>query len=415
MEFQNTQASLTSQILAAQAAEAAEHLGMAQLAAGENSQAKVIKYADIAHRSNQVQSDQAQQSHRAEQPVQQPEPTQQHATSEDRTCGVTANFTRLVATAITLGSGSREKSRQALHADYIAAHAYENAGDHQKTYEAALKEQCAAATPKIKVTKGKTTPIHMIVKLTFTDATKQFVSDKVLVLRVALAHKVTPDGFLKWLDDEHGEREIVETYNRDGSKKQPNAETETAGKSTIETPQRPSKAVLDLVREQLKSSALITLGKGSVGNTLDDLQTDVELSAIVVLQADGIFVVKTVVEDSEAVDAVYTGYYKENAEQIKSAATRQKIEEMLEQADDITISDIRKKLGDEIADKIKGAWETDRQFNKDMSETPAALQEYVKKLREADWWRNTYGESAAESTYQAALDELEQTDRKSVV
>jgi hypothetical protein len=44
-----------------------------------------------------------------------------------------------------------------------------------------------------------------------------------------------------------------------------------------------------------------------------------------------------------------------------------------------------------------------------MSETPAALQEYVKELRKADWLRNMHGESAAESAYQAALDELEQT------
>ncbi|AQG97611.1 hypothetical protein A9R05_01245 [Burkholderia sp. KK1] len=228
-----------------------------------------------------------------------------------------------------------------------------------------------------------------------------------LVLQVALAKKVEPDAFLAWLEAEHGERKIVETYKRDGSKKQP--KTETADNSTTETSQRPSKADLDLVRARLKSSALVTLADGSIGNALDELKTDVELSAIVVRQADGRFVVKAVVEDSEAVDAVYKGYYRENAEQVKSAVIRQKIEEMLKQAEDITISDIRKKLGDEIADEIKGAWETDRQFNKDISETPAALQEYIAKLSNADRLRNLTGEHAAESPYQDALDELERT------
>jgi hypothetical protein len=397
MTASTSQTSTAAQNHAFHAPEGAKHFGMAQPATEENSQAQVLKFDDFSPKSDQAQSDQAQQS----------DTTQQSDQSEDRTCGVTENFTRMVTAAITLGSGSREKSRQALHADYVVAHAYENAGDHKDAYKATLEKQCAEATPKIDVTDGKTTPFHMIVKLTFTDVTKQFVSDKVHVLRVALAHSVKPDGFVKWLHDEHGERKIVETYNRDGSKKPP--KPETAGNSTTNATHSPSKVDLDLVRAQLKSSALITLDKGSIGNALDDLKTDIELSAIVVRQADGTFVVKTVVEDSEAVDAVYAGYYKENAEQIKSAVTRQKIEEMLEQADDITISDIRKKLGDEIADKIKSAWETDRQFNIDMSATPAALQEYVKKLRKADWLHNMHGESAAESAYQAALDELEQT------
>jgi hypothetical protein len=89
---------------------------MAQPATEENSQAQVLKFDDFSPKSDQAQSNQAQQSDQ----------------SEDRTCGVTENFTRMVTAAITLGSGSREKSRQALHADYVVAQAIGAAFDLQE-------------------------------------------------------------------------------------------------------------------------------------------------------------------------------------------------------------------------------------------------------------------------------------------
>ncbi|MBC8733450.1 hypothetical protein [Paraburkholderia sp. UCT2] len=139
MTTANTQKSIASQNLAAHAAEAAKQLGLPQSPTDSNSQAEVIKFGDIAQQSNQ-----------AEQPAQSSTAsTSENAKSEDRTCDATDGFARLVTAAITLGSGSREKSRQALHADYVAAHAYENAGDHKEAYKERTRprSKSSALTP----------------------------------------------------------------------------------------------------------------------------------------------------------------------------------------------------------------------------------------------------------------------------
>ncbi|MBC8733451.1 hypothetical protein [Paraburkholderia sp. UCT2] len=248
----------------------------------------------------------------------------------------------------------------------------------------------------------------MIVKLTFTDVTKQFVSDKVHVLRVALAHKVKPDSFLTWLEAEKGERNVVVTYNRDGAAKPPKSSNTGDSTTGTATTQRASKSHVDLVRDQLKSSALITLAKGSVGKTLDDLKTDIELSAIIVRQADGTFVVKTVVEDSEAVDAVYAGYYRANAEQVESAAKQKKIEELLANPEDLAVADIRKQLGNDIGDKAAEAAIQAKAFRDDLKTTPPELKHYVSLLKAADFVAKAHSGKSSDSHYEKALEELEQ-------
>jgi hypothetical protein len=384
-----SQTSNAAKTLAIQAAEVAEHFGMAQSAAEANSNAKVIQYSDIAQQSEQAQ---------------------QPAKSDNRTCDATDSFTNLITAAITLGSGSRERSRQALQADYVAAHAYENAGDHKESYKAALEQQCADAKPKIDVTDRKTTPFHMIVKLTFTDVTKQFVSDKVHVLRVALAHDVKPDGFLQWLEDEKGERKIVVTYNRDGSLKSTGSSGSRKTSGTTQTDNTHERsAQIERARKQLAPVEVLSIDPTTVTQKLAAPETYSECAAIILHRHDGSIVIKALVQDSVASEEIYSAYFRANTDEIERSEICETIEKLLESDDDLNIGKIRKELGDEIADRINASWATDKQWNADVSETPAALQEYVSKLTTADRLRNVDGERAAESAYQGALEELEQT------
>ncbi|NIF55557.1 hypothetical protein [Burkholderia sp. Ax-1724] len=321
--------------------------------------------------------------------------------SDKPTCTPESNFSSLIKSAINLGSGYRQRSREIAAVHYAAAHKYHTDESNRGAYEEELKKLCVEN--KIEVTPGKTSPYHKIVRLTFTDATKQYVSDKVHVLSVALAKQIEPENFLVWLENERGERKIVETYRRDGSCKQ--NPTNNDDQDVIAD---------DLYREHNRNmqaqrarqhSVVFVIDAATASQVLPKLQIDTECAAIIARQTDGSFVIKAVVADRDIAEDVYVGYYRINSHVIDSAVKQRQIAEILESTDDLSVADIRKKLGDEIANKAVEAARQVSEFNREMSRVPDALRRYVELLKKADVAFAANGDA---SHYEGAMEELEQ-------
>ena len=327
--------------------------------------------------------------------------------SDNLTCALEITFSSLIQSAINLGSGYRQKSRELSAAHYAAAHKYYIDQSNRETYEAELKELCKKS--EIDVTPGKTSAYHMIVRLTFKEATKQYVSDKVHVFSVALAKQIKPENFLAWLEKERGERKIVETYKRDGSRKQEdtNDENQDVNPDSLYR-ERNRNEQIQRARQQLTNAVVFKVDASTVSQALPKLQIDTECAAIIVRQADGSIVIKAVVADHDIAEDVYAGYYRANSDEIDVAIQQKKITEMLENSDDLTLTDIRKELGDEIADKAAKAADGVREFNREMTNTPNSLKKYVDLLKKADLVYETSGAVSYASFYERAIEELEQ-------
>lgn len=327
--------------------------------------------------------------------------------SDKLTCTPESNFSSLVKSAINLGSGYRQKSREIAAIHYAAAHQYYIDESNREAYETELKTLCTEN--KIEVTPGKTSPYHMIVRLTFTDATKQYVSDKVHVLSVALAKETKPEDFLTWLERESGERKIVETYKRDGSRKHEGAGDEDQEENPDGSyRERNRNEQIQRARQQLSNSVVFKLDAATASQALPKLKIDTECAAIIARQADGSIVIKAVVEDRDIAEDVYAGYYRINSHEIDSAIQQQKITEMLESSDDLSLTDIRRKLGDEIADKAAEAAGKASECNREMTDTPESLKKYVELLKSGDLVYGTSGALSYASFYERAIEELEQ-------
>ncbi|MBU9194437.1 hypothetical protein KTD33_07790 [Burkholderia gladioli] len=327
--------------------------------------------------------------------------------SDKPTCTLESNFSSLIQSAINLGSGYRQKSREIALVHYTAAHQYHFDEPNHETYEAELKALCAKNN--VEVTPGKTSPYHMIVRLTFTDATKQYVSDKVHVLSVALAKQIKPETFLAWIEDERGERKIIETYKRDGSRKQEGVDDEDREQNSDGSyRERNRNEQIQRARQQLANSAVLKVDVATVSQALPKLEIDTECAAIIVRQVDGSIAIKAVVVDHDIADDVYAGYYRANSHEIDAAVQQRKIEEMLENTENLTLTDIRRELGDEIADKAAEAASGASAFNREMAVTPEGLKKYLKLLKKADLVYGTSGAVSYTSFYESALEELEQ-------
>ncbi|WP_343669123.1 hypothetical protein [Paraburkholderia heleia] len=326
------------------------------------------------------------------------------AKSENRTSDKADTFSGLIERAINLGSGYRQKSREIAAVHYAAAHQYDIDEPNREAYEAELKALCAKNN--VEVTPGKTSPYHMIVRLTFTDATKQYVSDKVHVLSVALAKKIKPEDFLTWLENEKGERKIVETYKRDGSLKQEPTNEDNHDVSTD-----------DLYRERNRNTQAQRARQHSVAFTIHatttsqvppQLQIDTECAAIIVRQADGSIIVKAVAADRDIAEEVYASYYRANSDDIDSAVQKQKIVEILEKPECLTVTEIRKELGDDIANKVAKAANNISEYNQEILNIPNGLKKYISLLKKGDLVFGTTGAVSYASYYERAIEELEQ-------
>ncbi|WP_334000433.1 hypothetical protein [Burkholderia gladioli] len=327
--------------------------------------------------------------------------------SDKSTCKPESNFSSLIQSAINLGSGYRQKSREIAVLHYTAAHQYHFDEPNHETYEAELKALCAKNN--VEVTPGKTSPYHMIVRLTFTDATKQYVSDKVHVLSVALAKQIKPQTFLAWLEDERGERKIIETYKRDGSRKQEGA----ADEDREENPdgsyrERNRNEQIQRARQQLENSTVLKVDAATASQALSKLEIDTECAAIILRQVDGSIAIKAVVVDHNIADDVYVGYYRANSHEIDAAFQQRKIEEMLKNTDNLSLTEIRRELGDKIADKAAEATSGASEFNRKMATSAESLKKYLELLKKADLVHGTSGAVSYTSFYESALEELEQ-------
>ncbi|WP_186106624.1 hypothetical protein [Burkholderia gladioli] len=327
--------------------------------------------------------------------------------SDKPTCTLESAFSSLIQSAINLGSGYRQKSREIAEIHYAAAHQYYIDEPNHETYEAELKALCAKNN--VEVTPGKTSPYHMIVRLTFTDATKQYVSDKVHVLSVALAKQIKPENFLTWLEDERGERKIIENYKRDGSHKQ----KDIADEDREENPdgsyrERNRNEQIQRARQQLANSVVFKVDAATVSQALPNLKVDTECAAIIAYQVDGSIAIKAVVADHDIAEDVYAGYYRVNSHEIDAAVQQKKIEEMLENTDNLSLTDIRRELGDKIADKAADAVSGASEFNREMATTSESLKKYIELLKKADLVYGTSGAASYTSFYESALEELEQ-------
>lgn len=327
--------------------------------------------------------------------------------SDNLTCSLNTTFASLIQRAINLGSGYRQKSREIAAIHYAAVKQYDIDESNRDAYEAELKKLCVEN--KIEVTPGKTSPYHMIVRLTFTDATKQYISDKVHVLSVALAKQVKPENFLVWLENERGERKIVETYKRDGSRKQEDdCDDDQEEKPNGSHRERNRNEQIQRAREQLSNSFVFKIDAATTSQALPEFRIDTECAAIVVRHTDGSIVIKAVVADQGIAENVYAGYYRANSHEIDAAIQQMKISEMLENSDSLSLTDIRKELGDEIADKAAEATSQASEFNREMANTPESLKKYVELLKKADLVYGTSGALSFASFYERAIEELEQ-------
>lgn len=314
-------------------------------------------------------------------------------------------FNAKLENAKIIGAKYRDTLHDSVAAIYDPAYMY-NSGDHKQrnVYREHLQNLCGGA--EVTVTEGKTSPYHMIAKLVFGDE-RRYASYIVHVIRAALGQSVKPEDFRAWLTKEGGLKAITVKYDRNGKVKPPKiqpAKTEDSATTSKDT----SNAHARLAREHLKSSSLVTLDQGSIGSALDDLKTDTELSAIVVRQADGTFVVKAVIEDEDALDAVYAGYYKTNAEQLEMTATTQKIAEVLTQSGAVSVGEIRKQLGDEIANKAANAAKQVEQYREHIKAIPPEFDSYLDLLKRADFAAGARSTEGYDSGYEKALEELAQ-------
>ncbi|WP_186224490.1 hypothetical protein [Burkholderia gladioli] len=324
--------------------------------------------------------------------------------SDNLTSALEISFSNLIQSAINLGSGYRQRSREIAAFHYAAAHKYHTDESNRDAYEEELKKLCVEN--EIDVTPGKTSPYHKIVRLTFTDATKQYVSDKVHVLSVALAKQIKPENFLVWLEIERGERKIVETYKRDGSRKQITSNDDDQD-VIADDMYRECNRNMQAQRARQHSVAFV-IDATTASQVLPKLQIDTECAAIVVRETDGSLVIKAVVANRDVAEDVYAGYYRINSHVIDSAIQQRQIAEMLESTDDLSIADIRKKLGNDIANKAVKAARQVSEFNREMTDTPEILKKYVELLKSGDLVYGTSGSLSYSSFYERAIEELEQ-------
>lgn len=326
--------------------------------------------------------------------------------SDKPTCTLESNFSSLIQSAINLGSGYRQKSREIAAVHYTAAHQYHFDEPNHETYEAELKALCEKNN--VEITPGKTSPYHMIVRLTFNDATKQYISDKVHVLSVALAKQIKPENFLAWLEDERGERKIIETYKRDGSRKQEGI----AGEDREEHPdgsyrERNRNEQIQRARQQLENSLVFKVDAATVSQAFPKLKIDTECAAIIAYQTDGSITIKAIVADHDIAEDVYAGYYRANSHEIDSAIQHEKISEMLCKSGDIMLTDIRKTLGKEIASKVDEAISNAHEFNQSLIDDSKKFEYYVELLKKSDFVYGTSGATSYAGYGESALEELE--------
>lgn len=82
--------------------------------------------------------------------------------------------------------------------------------------------------------------------------------------------------------------------------------------------------------------------------------------------------------------------------------------EILEKAECLTVTEIRKELGDDIANKVAKAANNISEYNQEISNIPNGLKNYIALLKKGDLVFGTTGAVSYASYYERAIGELEQ-------
>lgn len=218
-------------------------------------------------------------------------------------------FNSQLVNAQNIGARYHDVLHDTVAAVYEPAHMYYN-GDRKQCDVYRQHLQNLLGQPRDATQKSKGSPYHDMVKLVFGDD-RRYASYIAHVIQVALGQAVDPKNFKSWLAREGGLKSITVKYDRNGKIKSQKTNGAATSGDTINVQ-------VHRAREHLKALNLVTFSKQDIGSALDDLKTGTELSAIVMRCADGSFVVKAIVDDDVALNAVYSGYYKANTEQFET-------------------------------------------------------------------------------------------------
>lgn len=314
---------------------------------------------------------------------------------------IAEKFKTSLDAAKSAGAGYRTALNESLAKAYAAFHIYHNAQtDEQKE---ALRQQlelfCVEAKVKI-TTNGGTKPEHMIIRLAFGDQLlSTTVSQRARLLRLAASkdENVAPGDFGSWLGKKGG---IVAALGG-------NISSSSGIPGQRVSPAQYKKSV-ESGRDALKAQVLLNVDSAPIGDAIRP-QTTTNTLAIVEVREDGTFAIRAFVQDADTLDAAYAAYYRENADEIERVAMHSKITGLLTSGQNLSMEVVRTELGDEVADRVKEAWESDSQYNKEMRQAPAELEDYLRKLHAADRLSRYEDKTCVESAYEKALEDLLET------